>query len=300
MAQSLEMPSCSRAASASAALCRGSAPLPLLLGALKTNPQLPIDPAKSRYPTFSTSTLAIMETSRVFLMSTSRRSAYQSTCHSNQSLVSMKVQPTSCQTSNPANAHPCETWWCDAAQKLSWIRKAAQKLSQPAAKAAAVTAGPQDTNTPSLLHLSPKRPPADTDAEQQCPRPPVDIHPLADVTAATDISPSASPLHDDVSEPSPAVLRLRALRLRATSPEEAARKRRSALRCAAPDSASSLNSARGARAKDPAVRRRNYLAGMDLGAILLSPDKAACLASASCKVRGRPLLCGSTPVQTSP
>lgn len=173
-----------------------------------------------------------------------------------------------------------------ATQKLSWIRKAAQKLSHTVAdtpRTAALTAGKAETPPRRLLHVSPKRPPADTDAEQQCPRPPVDSHPLADIASPAAISPVVSSLRDDVSEPSPAVLRLRALRQRAVSPE-AARKRRSTLRCAAPDSATSLNSARGARAKDPAARRRNSLAGMELGAILLSPDKAACLASASCKV----------------
>ena len=175
---------------------------------------------------------------------------------------------------------------CGATQKLSWIRKAAQKLSHTVAetpRTAALTAGKAETPPRRLLHVSPKRPPADTDAEQQCPRPPVDSHPLADSATPADITTVVSSLRDDVSEPSPAVLRLRALRQRAVSPD-AARKRRSALRCAPPDSATSLNSARGARAKDPAARRRNSLAGMELGAILLSPDKAACLASASCKV----------------
>ncbi len=55
-------------------------------------------------------------------------------------------------------------------------------------------------------------------------------------------------------------------------------------RAAALDSASSLNSARGARSRPLSARRRNSLAGLDLGAILLSPDKAACLATSSCKV----------------
>lgn len=181
---------------------------------------------------------------------------------------------------------------------LSWLRKAAQKLSQTASKAPEITASPYtpaEAFAPTLQHLTPKRPPTDTDAVQQCPRPPADvplITAIADISAAADVSgTNRSSPPADISEPapaptapSPAVQRLRALRQRAASPE-AAHKRRSALHAAAPDSASSLNSARGARGKDQAARRRTSLAGMDLGAILLSPDKAACLAFASTKVR---------------
>ncbi|BDA43172.1 probable radial spoke head 1 homolog at C-terminar half [Coccomyxa sp. Obi] len=186
--------------------------------------------------------------------------------------------------------------------KLSWFRKAAQTLSKTANSA---RLGQEDAATTQLsVQQEPKQPPVDTDTEQECPEPPVDVPSPATNSTATrvlsksitaDSSPAdkASGATVSAAATSPAMQRLRALRQqRIASPRDSAtrtsltvkRRLETRPRAAAPDSASSLNSARGARNKPLSARRRNSLSGLDLGAILLSPDKAACLATSSCKI----------------
>ncbi|CAL8468842.1 g8383 [Coccomyxa elongata] len=180
--------------------------------------------------------------------------------------------------------------------KLSWIRKAAQKLSHTANS---TRLSQEDAAAVADVQQEPKQPPVDTDTEQECPQPPVDVPSPATNSTATrvisrsitaDSSPAdkASGATIPPAAISPAMQRLRAMRQqRITSPRTSStvkRRLEPRPRAAAPDSASSLNSARGARSRPLSARRRNSLAGLDLGAILLSPDKAACLATSSCKI----------------
>lgn len=117
-------------------------------------------------------------------------------------------------------------------QKLSWLRKAAQKLSNTANNA---RVGQEDAATAADVQQEPKQPPVDTDTEQECPEPPVDVPFPATTSTATRMTSKSttddSSLADKASgataisaaATSPAMQRLRALRQqRIASPRDSA------------------------------------------------------------------------------
>ena len=114
----------------------------------------------------------------------------------------------------------CTDVWVDALQKLSWIRKAAQRLSNTANKAQGAQ---EEAATVADVQQELKQPPVDTDTEQECPQPPADVPSPATNSTATrvmsrSVTADSSPA-DEVSGAtisaaaiSPAMQRLRALR----------------------------------------------------------------------------------------